>query len=375
MISGSNPLFTPRPEGPVPAEPAREHGGGLDRAAVRYGIPRERWIDLSTGINPVCYPLPVLPPALWQLLPDAALEERLRAAAASYYGVPDPRLVVPAPGSQALIQWLPRIEAPSQMTVSQMTVSRVAVLGPTYNEHAPAWAAAGHAVVEVDGLDAIPGDAAVVVVVNPNNPDGRLVEPRRLLELTERRLVVVDEAFADVVPAVSVARWAGRPNLVVLRSVGKFFGLAGLRLGFALAERKRALALEAALGPWSVSGPAAAIGAAALADDAWITETRARLAGAAARLDALVAGSGIAIVGGTPLFRLLVHPDADRLFDRLAQSGILTRRFAACPRWLRVGLPAGESEWARLAEALADWQEKPRKTRQHYPASEQPFRT
>jgi cobalamin biosynthesis protein CobC len=349
----------------MPAGGEREHGGGLDRAAAHYGIPRERWVDLSTGINPTCYPLPVLPPSLWHLLPDAGLYDRLCAAAASYYEADDAALVVPAPGSQALIQWLPRIEAPS----------RVAVLGPTYNEHAPAWAAAGHAVVEVSGVEAIPGDANVVVVVNPNNPDGRMIEPGHLLELTERRLVVVDEAFADVVPDVSVARWASRPNLVVLRSIGKFFGLAGLRLGFALAERKRALALRAALGPWSVSGPAAAIGAAALADRAWIAATRASLAGATARLDALVAGSGIAIVGGTDLFRLLVHPDAPGLFERLARAGILARRFAARQDWLRLGLPANETEWARLAGALADWREiMPREAEQDGHSPGQPLR-
>jgi cobalamin biosynthetic protein CobC len=184
-----------------------------------------------------------------------------------------------------------------------------------------------------------------------------VAKPSRLLELTERRLVVVDEAFADVVSEASVARCAGRPNLVVRRSFGKLFGLAGLRLGFALTERKRALALEAALGPWPVSGPAATIGMAALADEAWIANTRASLAGAAARLDRLLAGSGLAVLGGTPLFRLVVHTDAEGLYERLARCGILTRRFAAHPRWLRLGLPGDEAEWARLAASLAGVQQ------------------
>lgn len=324
----------------------REHGGGLDQAAARYGIPRKQWIDLSTGINPACYPLPALPPEAWHRLPDAALDEALRAAAASYYGVADAGLVAPAPGSQSLIQWLPRLEAPA----------RVAVIGPTYNEHAPAWAAAGHVVSEIDDIDAIHVDADILVVVNPNNPDGRIVEPRRLLELTERALVVVDEAFADVAPAVSAAPWVGRQNLVVLRSIGKFFGLAGLRLGFALTQRERALALAAALGPWSVSGPAMAIGRAALADDRWIAAMRAQLAHAAARLDRLLVLAGLEIIGGTSLFRLIHHADADALFEWLAQAGILTRRFIARRRWLRIGLPGEETEWARLATALAEWQ-------------------
>lgn len=345
MSSVRSPLAVPRADHhPMPAE--REHGGGLDQAAAHYGIAREQWIDLSTGINPLSYPLPALPPALWQFLPDAGLLNRLRAAAASSYGAPDAALVVPAPGSQALIQWLPRIEG----------LSRVAVVGPTYNEHAAAWAAAGHTVVEVNSVEAIPDDAAIVIIVNPNNPDGRVVEARRLLELTQRRLVVVDEAFADADANISVARWSDRPNLVVLRSLGKFFGLAGLRLGFALTERKRALALEAALGPWSVSGPAAVIGAAALADQPWIKATREAVAAAAMRLDALAAANGLAVVGGTPLFRLMSHPDAQGLFERLARAGILARRFAARPDWLRLGLPGSESAWTRLAAALADWQ-------------------
>ena len=346
MTSACSPVAAlPVDEEPMPAE--REHGGGVDRAVAQYGIAREHWIDLSTGINPASYPLPALPLALWHALPDATLVDRLRTAAASSYGAPDAALVVPGPGSQALIQWLPRIEK----------ASRVAVLGPTYNEHAPAWAAAGHSIVELESIKAIPDDAAIVVIVNPNNPDGRLFEPLRLLELTPRRLLVVDEAFADVAPEASLARWAGCPNLVVLRSLGKFFGLAGLRLGFALTEQRRARTLEAALGPWPVSGPAAAIGAAALADQRWITATRAALAAAAGRLDALAAANGLTVVGGTALFRLMAHPDAQALFERLARAGILARRFAARPDWLRLGLPDSEDAWARLAAAFAGWQE------------------
>lgn len=322
-----------------------EHGGGVDAAAARYGVPRERWLDLSTGINPYPYPLPGLDPQLWQRLPDEALMANLRRAAARHYRVDDETLVVPAPGSQALIRWLPRLLPPSA----------VAVVGPTYNEHAAAWAAAGHHVEEVGELPDPAARPRVVIVVNPNNPDGRVFPPERPLAETRHRLVVVDEAFADTAPEISVAPWVGRPNLLVLRSLGKFFGLAGVRLGFALAAGKIASELRAALGPWPVSGPAAAVGAAALADEPWITATRTTLRGSAARLDAVLARHRLEVTGGTTLFRLAVHPRAGDLHEHLARAGILTRAFAAEPQRLRLGLPAGDEAFARLEAALADW--------------------
>ncbi len=323
---------------------AREHGGGLDAAVARWGRPRADWLDLSTGINAEPYPVPSLAAEIWQRLPDAAMNRRLTAAAAARYGVADVACVVAAPGSQALIQWLPWVMAPS----------RVAVVGPTYNEHAPAWAAAGHRVIEIAAVDAVTDDVGVLVVVNPNNPDGRRVAPERLRALAEERLVVVDEAFADCRPEFSVAGAVGSPDLdlVVLRSVGKFYGLAGLRLGFALAGRETAALLRAALGPWAVSGPAAVVGATALADDAWTIATRDRLVAAAARLDAWLAACGLRLAGGTELFRLIDDARAGALFEHLARAGILGRRFAEQPTWLRLGLP-GAAEKGRLAEALA----------------------
>jgi cobalamin biosynthetic protein CobC len=323
--------------------PGREHGGGLDAAALRYGIASERWLDLSTGINPWPYPLPDLPPALWQRLPDATLMATLCRAAAACWGVSDPARVVAAPGSQTLIQWLPRL----------MRRSLVVVVGPTYNEHAAAWAAAGHDVCEVATLDAVPDLARVCVVVNPNNPDGRTVAPAALAALAARCRVIVDEAFADVQPAVSVTGLVEAGDLVVLRSAGKFFGLAGLRLGFAVAAPATAAALAEALGPWAVSGPAAFVGARALADRAWMAATRRRLADAAGRLDAMLAGHGLRVVGGTDLFRLVADERAPALVEALARQGVLTRHFARQPTWLRFGLPGPAAAERRLAAALA----------------------
>jgi cobalamin biosynthetic protein CobC len=200
--------------------------------------------------------------------------------------------------------------------------------------------------------------ADLVVVVNPNNPDGRIVGRDALLALADTLapgLLVVDEAFMDVGPSdASLASEVARPNLVVLRSFGKFFGLAGLRLGFALAPPEIAGRLAAALGPWAVSGPALAIGAAALADAAWIAATRMRLAAASRRLDDLLAVAALEAVGGTALFRLVRTPVADALFEHLGAAGIFVRRFAGEPTWLRFGLPGDEPAWQRLAAALRD---------------------
>ena len=319
------------------------HGGDLGAARAAFPYAPSPWIDLSTGINPVPYPVPPLDPAAWTALPDAGAARALEAAAAHAYGA-DPAGVTAAPGTEALIYLLPRL-SPAR---------RVGVLGPTYGDHARSWAAAGATVETVGTLDGLAGfDAAVVV--NPNNPDGRLVAPADLSALAGRvGLLVVDEAFADVVPPAWSLAPAPPPNAVVLRSFGKFYGLAGLRLGFAVAAPERAAALRAALGPWAVSGPAIAVGRAALADDAWAASARARLARDAARLDALLSACGAEVVGGTALFRLVAVDGAARRFASLARAGLLTRPFADRPDRLRFGLPGDGAAWRRLGEALRE---------------------
>ncbi|MBK8176838.1 MAG: threonine-phosphate decarboxylase [Rhodospirillales bacterium] len=322
-----------------------QHGGEVDSVAERYAIPRDRWLDLSTGINPNAYPLPDLAREYWYRLPDAALDAWLREAAAACYGVADAAHVVPAPGSQAIIQWLPRMLPPAC----------VAIVGPTYREHRACWAAGEHRVIEVGISDSLPEDAGILVIANPNNPDGRTVDPQRLLHLGRGRLLVVDEAFADVAPEISLASHAGRPDLVVLRSFGKFYGLAGMRLGFALLGEPLASRLRRALGPWAVSGPAAAVGAVALADGAWARAARVRLKAAAGRLDGLLMRTGLRAVGGTSLFRLIEHTRAWELFEMLARAAILVRRFDEQQEWLRFGVPGDDEAFDRLAEALAGW--------------------
>jgi cobalamin biosynthetic protein CobC len=321
------------------------HGGALDAAAARYGIPRDGWLDLSTGINPNAYPVPDLAPDYWRRLPDSDLYGWLRETAARAYRVADPVMVVPAPGSQMVIQWVPRL----------IPAARVAILGPTYGEHEKCWAAAGHGVSMVAAPEDVDDGTGVVVVVNPNNPTGRIIERERLLRLAENRLLVVDEAFADVAPDASVAPLVGRPGLLVMRSVGKFFGLPGMRLGFALAERPLADRIREAVGPWAVSGPAAAVGAVALSDETWIRAARVRLRAATARMDGLLIRMGLRLVGGTTLFRLIEHSRSGDLYDLLSQSGILARPCPANPDWLRFGMPGYDADFERLLSALADW--------------------
>jgi cobalamin biosynthetic protein CobC len=324
------------------------HGGDLDAARHQFPGATEPFIDLSTGINPNPYPLPRFPAGLFARLPSPEAAAALAETAAQGYGAPSAAHVVVAPGTQLLLPLVAAFVPPG----------RAAVLTPSYGEFARVAALAGHRVKTVRDLAACAG-ADVVMVANPNNPDGRLLDKRALLDLAEKNLrprggmLMVDEAFMDVGPLnASLAGALSPGNIIVLRSFGKFFGLAGLRLGFALASPAVAERLRAALGPWVVSGPALAVGAKALANTAWIERTRRRLARAARRLDVTLAGAGLEILGGTSLFRLAQTPQADALFRHLGRTGIFVRAFPDNPHWLRFGLPVNEAAWRRLEAAL-----------------------
>jgi cobalamin biosynthesis protein CobC len=324
------------------------HGGDLDEARRLFPDAPEPWIDLSTGINPIAYPVPPLPARLFERLPSPADHRDLEASAAEAYGTADPAMVVGAPGTQVLISLLPAL----------WPRSRVAILGPTYAEHAHAWRGAGHAVAEIGSLDE--ADAAnILVVVNPNNPDGRTLRREVLLEQAENLArrdgwLLVDEAFADfdgnetLVPALP-------ENAIVLRSFGKTYGLAGVRLGFAVATRGIAETLRKALGPWSVSGPAMEVGRRALRDRSWREAARAARAEDARRLDALLEPLSSQAPGGTILYRLMDSSRASDLFSHLGHHGIWVRRFQYDLRILRFGLPGSVESWRRLETALASF--------------------
>lgn len=336
-------------------DPLLEHGGRLRQAAATYGIPLPDWLDLSTGINPQGWPVPALPPEIWQRLPED--DDGLEAIAARYYGVPESHLL-PVAGSQAALRTLPRLFAPAH----------VVCLAPLYAEHPAAWEAAGHNVslFSAGALEAASNMTEVVVLCNPNNPTALALPRPRLLAAAHRLAarnswLLVDEAFADPLPATeSLAPFAGSeraPNLIVLRSLGKFFGLAGIRVGFVCAEPHLLGLLREVLGPWTLSGPARQVARLALADTAWQSATRIRLHQDAGRLQALLQPLGDTSL--TPLFCYLPTSHqpglAVTLAEFLARRGILVRRFTQ-PDALRFGLPGHEAAWARLAQALQDWQ-------------------
>ena len=329
-------------------EAGMKHGGDLTDAMARFGGHVDQWLDLSTGINPWPWPVPTdLPDAAWQRLPSRADEAALLAAARSYYCIPASARVAAAAGTQALIQWLPYLSAPGA----------VAVLGPTYSEHAQAWRQAGREVMAITDVKELPETAVHLVVVNPNNPDGRVVDLATLRRLAERLharggSLVIDEAFADVTPDVTAVELCTSLPVVILKSFGKFYGLAGLRLGFAVASPLIG-DIAAAIGPWPCSGPALLIGAAALRDQAWAAAMRDKLDRAAQLLDQVLTQAGCEIVGGTSLFRLVRHADAWKIHDALTRQQIWCRRFDWADDLLRFGLPGDDAARLRLAAALA----------------------
>jgi cobalamin biosynthesis protein CobC len=323
------------------------HGGRLRQAAAHYGIPLADWLDMSTGINPLGWTLErAMPPspALWVRLPED--DDGLEAAAAGYYGT---RALLPVAGSQAAITTLPRLRPPG----------RTGIIAPGYGEHAHAWARAGHQVTALpaDAIAAAVPDLDVLVLIHPNNPTGARFPRANLLrwhaDLAARGgWLVVDEAFMDTTPEESLAALGPQPGLILLRSLGKFFGLAGARVGFVLADQAILRPLAARLGPWTIATPSRWIAAHALADRDWQTAARRRLAAAGPRLADLLARHGLQPRGGCTLFQWVPTPRAVQVHERLARAGILTRLFDSPPA-LRFGLPAIEAEWTRLAAALA----------------------
>lgn len=307
---------------------ARDHGGGIDAARAEFGGARQAWLDLSTGINPVPYPIPMIEPDAWNALPDQAAVSTLEAAARAFWNVPKGAAVLAAPGASSLIARIPLLAKTGVVRVETRS----------YNEHEAAFRMNGWEVSN-DAPDAR-------VIVSPNNPTGDFWNGTDAVSL-----LVIDESFCDLAPEKSRIDLAVNSGTIILKSFGKFWGLAGARLGFAIGDPALVARLADALGPWPVSGPALRIGAAALTDQDWAIQTRARLTRDAARLDGLMLAKGAKIQGGTDLFRLYRVNDAAQWQTRLAKQQVWSRIFPYSKTWLRLGLPASD-RWDLLEAAL-----------------------
>ncbi len=298
------------------------------------------WIDLSTGINPHAWDGPRAEFAALQRLPDPTETAALEQAAAASFGV-DASRIAAVPGAESGLRLLPHLTG----------AASVGILSPTYGGHAEAWAAAGREIHVAATVEALPATEALVIV-NPNNPDGRIIPAETLTSLvTDSRVLIVDESFGEITPHLSVAG-AANDRLIVLRSFGKFFGLAGVRLGFVIAGPAIIAGVRATFGDWPVSAEALAAGTAAYRNREWADATRARLQQDAERMDAMLAQAGLELLGGTDLFRLCATPHAVKWFEHLARHGMLVRPFAQQPNWLRFGFPGTEAAWQRLQTAL-----------------------
>ncbi|WP_227003352.1 threonine-phosphate decarboxylase CobD [Kozakia baliensis] len=336
--------------------PIPTHGGQVQEIMRYFPDAPRPFVDLSTGINPHRYPLTLPSPDIFARLPEADEEDDLRAAAAIAYGAADPAMVVSAPGSQSLISLLPRL----------VTASRACIWEPTYSGHATAWQQSGVEVQPVSDWRSFERQSVqrgtVCILCNPNNPDGRLLPAAQLRNLADRcasygNYLVVDEAFADfheetLVPALP------HPALIVLRSFGKIYGLPGLRLGFLLASPDFAERARQFVGAWPVGSLALSVGREALRDREWLQQAHHIASSAKRRLVGILEQAYLQHEGQVSLFTLVITEDAAKLWTHLCRHGIVTRIFNAHHDRLRIGLPGGEEEWARLEQALYMWRDR-----------------
>lgn len=327
-----------------------KHGGRIIAASEKYGIAKKDWLDLSTGLNPNGWPVPEVPASIWQSLPED--NDGLETAACQYYGCD---ACLPVAGSQMAIQILPALRS----------FSNVGVISPTYAEHEYNWKQAGHNVIQLaeDDVDKHIEQLDVLVVINPNNPTGKIIPVEKLLNWhqklsTKGGWLIVDEAFMDVTPENSLLSSGIIPGLIVLRSMGKFFGLAGIRCGFVIADNELLQCISEKLGPWPLSGPTRYIARQALCDESWQLKTRKNLDKLSLRLYQLLSEYNLSATGGTDFFQWVYHAKAYEIYEVCTTQGILIRCFEnqvinnKVISSLRFGLPASEEQWQRLKNTL-----------------------
>lgn len=322
-----------------------KHGGNLREAAKQYHTPLENWLDLSTGINPNGWLPPEIPPQVWLRLPED--DDGLLAAAQSYYGVKN---ILPVAGSQAAIQSLPYCRA----------TSRVGIVSPTYAEYEYCWRLAGHSVITIhrNEVEQQLHNFDVLIIINPNNPDTYLHQSEVLKHYQEELAkhggwLIVDEAFIDSTPEHSLLRYDldTMPNLIILRSLGKFFGLAGVRLGFVIATPTLLEQIKLQQGSWSISHPTRWIGNLALQDKVWQENTRESLAKASKEMKQALSTFNLHNLSHTSLFFYFQLSNAKQFQDHLAQKGVWVRHFSQ-PQSIRIGLVKNKTELEVLTQSI-----------------------
>ncbi len=316
------------------------HGGALDDAIAQYGGEADDWLDLSTGINPYAYPITNISDLSWTQLPQRLAIDNLIKAAQIAYNCEGRELIV-ANGTQIFIENLPRILAKSS----------IAIVSPTYEEHSHNWKKCGHEVFCIENLDEA-SKAEHLLIVNPNNPTGKLYTPEQLYQCAKRQkgMLIIDEAFMDITPEMSMAA-AKLDNLIILRSFGKFFGLGGARIGFMLANPMLLNKMQSYIALWAVSGASIDVATQALSDLIWQTNMRKKLKSDMQNMQDVLIENKFKIIGSTHLFCLVFTPHAHKYFDKLANKHILVRKFSQNPTILRFGL-ATPKRLPHLAQVL-----------------------
>lgn len=326
------------------------HGGRLTEMQARFPDvtppwSHQNWLDLSTGIAPRSYPFTPPDPAIYLALPDQADNENCLNAARRAYKVNPAADIQAGNGSQQFIQALPQIAR------KHTSLKSVCIISPTYAEHAYYWCEAGFQVYSAlpEALELAAEQVDVVILVNPNNPTGHPVSPSQLQHCQQilaqkQGWLIIDEAFADVTPDISLCPDAGSETLFILRSLGKFYGLAGLRLGFLISAPCWQAMIRSEIGPWPVATPALQIGAQALSDSLWQAKQSTYLQQAQQAMSQLLEECGLISLGSTSLFHLIHLPDPEYFHHFLCRNGILARFFSAYPRYVRLGL-VPETEW------------------------------
>ena len=305
------------------------HGGQLARVAKEYQIPEEEWVDLSTGIAPFSYPIPEIPMIIWQALPT--ISPSLIEVACAYYKA---QYCWPLSGSQALIEKLPLLWQMKQQRNNSLFEKHVYLPKIGYKEHQQAWKKAGYELhFYQQSLPLEIKENSVVVVINPNNPLTDIFNIEALTTLNERckqrrSLVVLDEAFADVSPANMsyIPYILENENIITLRSFGKFFGLAGIRIGFACASKYWIDLIKECTGPWAVNGPALYISEQALKDKIWQEKQKERLEKQSRKQHELISNAWPEYrIEYNALFITLFTEEAPTIYKQLCQQGIYVR--------------------------------------------------